>query len=314
MEVSLFERLIKFGVPSVMLAEQHRMRPEVARLIVPSIYKKLVNHESVFNYPTVPSVSRSVFFLNHCNPEEKEKGASSFYNTYEVEMSLRLADFLCRQGVDEEKITILVTYGAQKEKMLSHKLYNLFSGPIHVTTVDNYQGQENDIIILSLVRNNQNGVVGFLRTPNRFCVALSRARHGLFIFGNIEILSGSDKQKFNKGRKGKKQKNKKSSLWVHVKKVLSQNNELGNEIILRCDRHPQQIVKVSVISKLRFAFIFIFGQVLMTGFFFFRLERLAISLKEVSFAVFCVAMFSNAAIFAKCPVAISASTPGCVRL
>ena len=134
MEVSLFERLIKFGVPSVMLAEQHRMRPEVARLIVPSIYKKLVNHESVFNYPTVPSVSRSVFFLNHCNPEEKEKGASSFYNTYEVEMSLRLADFLCKQGVDEEKITILVTYGAQKEKMLSHKLYNLFSGPIHVTT------------------------------------------------------------------------------------------------------------------------------------------------------------------------------------
>ena len=84
MDVSLFERLIKFGVPSVMLAEQHRMRPEVARLIVPSIYKNLANHKSVYNYPNVPSVNRNVLFLNHNNPEEQEGGSSSFYNTYEV--------------------------------------------------------------------------------------------------------------------------------------------------------------------------------------------------------------------------------------
>ena len=77
MEVSLFERLIKLGVPSVMLSEQHRMRPEVSRLIVPSIYRNLVNHESVYKYPTVPSVNRSVFFLTHNNPEEQEKGAHS---------------------------------------------------------------------------------------------------------------------------------------------------------------------------------------------------------------------------------------------
>ena len=227
MDVSLFERLIKFGVPSVMLAEQHRMRPEVARLIVPSIYKNLANHNSVYNYPTVPSVNRNVFFLNHNNPEEREGGSSSFYNTYEVEMSLRLADFLCQQGVNQGKITILATYGAQKEKILSHRLYNLLSGPIHVTTVDNYQGQENDIIILSLVRNNQKGLIGFLGTPNRICVALSRARHGLFMFGNIEMLSSS-------------------GLWIHAKKVLGQNDQLGNELILRCDRHPRQIIKVSV--------------------------------------------------------------------
>ena len=143
-------------------------------------------------------------------------------------MSLRLADFLCKQGIDKENITILVTYGAQKEKILSHHLYNnLLLDPIHVTTVDNYQGQENDIIILSLVRNNQKGTVGFLRTPNRICVALSRARHGLFMFGNIEMLSSS-------------------GLWIHAKKVLGQNDQLGNELILRCDRHPRQIIKVSV--------------------------------------------------------------------
>jgi superfamily I DNA and/or RNA helicase len=57
---------------------------------------------------------------------------------------------------------------------------------VRVTSVDNYQGEENDVIILSLVRNNRGGNVGFLSTDNRVCVALSRARNGLFIFGNFK--------------------------------------------------------------------------------------------------------------------------------
>jgi hypothetical protein len=69
--------------------------------------------------------------------------------------------------------------------------------------------------------------VGFLRTPNRVCVALSRARHGLFILGNIRLLAGSG-----------------SKLWIHVQKVLTKNGEVDKEMTLRCDKHPQQIVKV----------------------------------------------------------------------
>ena len=56
---------------------------------------------------------------------------------------------------------------------------------VRVTAVDNYQGEENDVIILSLVRNNVEGSVGFLRTNNRVCVALSRARNGFYAFGNF---------------------------------------------------------------------------------------------------------------------------------
>ena len=47
-----------------------------------------------------------------------------------------------------------------------------------MTVVDNYQGEEADIILLSLVRSNQDDVIGFVKTENRVCVALSRARHG----------------------------------------------------------------------------------------------------------------------------------------
>lgn len=230
MDVSLFERLVMNHVPSVMLAVQHRMRPEVARLIVPSVYKNLENHESVLKHPAVPSMTRNVFFLDHDRPEAREEGGSSYYNSHEAAMTLRLAHFLCEQGIQQEKITVLVTYAAQLRSLQAHRKaqYKLRSiDRIHITTVDNYQGEENDIIILSLVRNNANKSVGFLRTPNRVCVALSRARHGLYILGNIRLLAGSG-----------------SKLWLHVQKVMINNGELSNELTLRCDRHSQQTVKV----------------------------------------------------------------------
>jgi hypothetical protein len=95
-------------------------------------------------------------------------------------------------------------------------------------------GEENDIIILSLVRNNDVKSVGFLRTPNRVCVALSRARHGLFMIGNIEALVGSENPNSDIP----------VSHWRDVAAILSQNGQLGHQLTFSCDRHPAQIVKV----------------------------------------------------------------------
>ena len=47
---------------------------------------------------------------------------------------------------------------------------------VRVTVVDNFQGEENEIIVLSLVRSNDDNRIGFLKTDNRICVALSRAK------------------------------------------------------------------------------------------------------------------------------------------
>jgi hypothetical protein len=51
-----------------------------------------------------------------------------------------------------------------------------------VTAVDNFQGEENKIILLSLVRSNDQERIGYLREANRVCVALSRAKEGLYVF------------------------------------------------------------------------------------------------------------------------------------
>lgn len=59
---------------------------------------------------------------------------------------------------------------------------------VNVASVDSFQGLEANIVLLSLVRSNPSGQIGFLRQQNRVCVALSRARWALYIIGDLEML------------------------------------------------------------------------------------------------------------------------------
>jgi helicase required for RNAi-mediated heterochromatin assembly 1 len=66
--------------------------------------------------------------------------------------------------------------------------------------VDSFQGEENDIILLSLVRSNEHLGIGFLDNKNRLVVALSRARRGLYIFGNALTLTAAESNETVVGR------------------------------------------------------------------------------------------------------------------
>ena len=86
--------------------------------------------------------------------------------------------------------------------------------------VHKYQGEENEIILLSLVRSNKEAKIGFLKTENRVCVALSRARKGLYIVGNMDNLCESG-----------------GELWQEIKKTLQEGEAIGElrfEISRRC--------------------------------------------------------------------------------
>lgn len=95
-------------------------------------------------------------------------------------------------GYPPNKISILTTYNGQKELLLD--VLNQRCGestpfrgmrPKAVSTVDQYQGQQNDYIILSLVRTLS---VGHLRDVRRLVVAVSRARLGLYVFGRTSLF------------------------------------------------------------------------------------------------------------------------------
>ena len=145
-------------------------------------------------------------------------------------MALHLALYLVRnKHVLAHRITILTTYTAQLHQLTNSRRRLMKElTQVRMMVVDNFQGEENDVIILSLVRNNKRNSVGFLRIDNRICVALSRARNGLYILGNMHILVAA------------------SPLWAHMENVLMENGEIGEEIPLRCNRNHQTIYKVKL--------------------------------------------------------------------
>uniref|UniRef100_T1IDH6 NF-X1-type domain-containing protein n=1 Tax=Rhodnius prolixus TaxID=13249 RepID=T1IDH6_RHOPR len=189
--VSLFERMIKNGLHAPMLTVQHRMRPEISALITPSIYSKLDNHATVCNLPDVMGIVKNVYFIDH-NNFENEMDVSKM-NIHECDLLLNLCKYLLQQGYDASEITILATYLAQKTYMLSARERLGLPTEITITSVDNFQGEENRIILLSLVRCNEDNKVGFLSVENRICVALSRAKEGLYVAGNMPSLIANSK-------------------------------------------------------------------------------------------------------------------------
>lgn len=85
--------------------------------------------------------------------------------------------------------------------------------------MDNFQGEDNKIILLSLVRSNATNNIGYLAFKNRICVALSRAKHGLYIVGNMSCLS------------------KASKIWREIDGTLKKQEAIGKDITLKCSTH-----------------------------------------------------------------------------
>ena len=74
LDVSLFERMVKNGMPFERLRLQHRMRPEISQMLE-HIYKnpKLENHESVMNFENIKGVARNMYFVDHAQSEVSER-------------------------------------------------------------------------------------------------------------------------------------------------------------------------------------------------------------------------------------------------
>ncbi|XP_050350709.1 NFX1-type zinc finger-containing protein 1-like [Nymphalis io] len=227
LEVSLFERMILNAVHSRRLSVQHRMRPRISALIVPHIYAELLDHPSVADYPDVRGVTDNVFFFTHEYQEEKVDDSSSKMNKREADLTLGLANYIMQQGYRPEEVTILAAYAGQMFYLRKQRPLYAYLSKIKITVVDNYQGEESKIILLSLVRNNDQKKIGFLGMKNRICVALSRAKEGFYIFGNVNILKEN------------------SDLWTKIAETLEKQGSLGTSIQLKCENHPEQITTIS---------------------------------------------------------------------
>ncbi|KAK4454712.1 P-loop containing nucleoside triphosphate hydrolase protein [Podospora aff. communis PSN243] len=193
LNVSLFQRMVNLRMPFTMLKQQRRMKPELRSILSP-FYPELTDHELVLstkNRPNVPGMgNRNCWFFDHKWPEETNSDRSK-YNDEEAEMIVGFFAYLVANGMPADKITILTFYTGQRKVIMSKlkKQGSLLGLSFKVFTVDSYQGEENDVVLLSLVRSphpERVAAVGFLEDRRRAVVAISRARCGLYVFGNIE--------------------------------------------------------------------------------------------------------------------------------
>lgn len=246
--------------PLTQLNVQRRMRPEVSQLIR-GVYPKLIDHESVLDAPDVVGMLDNVFWLDHSHPQDVGGDGTrvkSHSNRWETSMATALIRHLVRQGkYKAEDIALLTPYMGQLQQLrtalsrdfeiclgdldreqLAHENFEDESSSkkpvekkkllqtIRLATVDNFQGEEAKIIVVSLVRSNPQRQVGFLRTENRINVLLSRAKHGMYLIGNVATYLNVP-------------------MWADVHDILEKSNSVGTELRLCCPRHPETPIACS---------------------------------------------------------------------
>jgi hypothetical protein len=226
----MMERLIGNQFPFETLQLQNRMRPEFSAQLL-DIYPQLQdNLERVKKNKPADGLVKSMLFWNH---HEKEVDGRSFSNPEEARRAVVLAEYLMATGIKPGQITVLAAYQGQvaavRKLMRSRGGFNMESknpeDRVQVSTIDMFQGDENDFIIVSLVRSNPRGAIGFLAEQSRRCVAQSRARCGMYLLGSESTLTA-----------------KSTSAWVPL---LDRMNDLGcvsDTIAVQCPKHKEKSV------------------------------------------------------------------------
>lgn len=192
--VSLMERLVnEYPERLCLLETQYRMAPEIMAFPSMDSYGgKLIAHASVI------SRSHQVFengmFANKVLAidttgsdfsEEACLEGGSLMNPSEARLITLLANQLISQGMEREQIGIITPYRAQAELLASKPDL----AGMEIDSVDSFQGREKDAIMVSLVRSNPSGEIGFLGETRRTHVAITRAKRSLTVVGDFSTLA-----------------------------------------------------------------------------------------------------------------------------
>ncbi|KAM0712387.1 hypothetical protein Q7P37_011482 [Cladosporium fusiforme] len=256
---SLFERLILAGFPHTTLCQQHRMSPEISSLVRQLTYPALTDAPSTLNREPVKGICGRVIFIDHRNPElaasqiadRRDQGNSvSKQNIWEAAMILKIVRYMAQQGYGTSQQVVLTPYLGQlnllrqelardndpvlndldsfdliKAGLMTPASASSSKRSIRLSTIDNYQGEECDVVIASLTRSNNNGDIGFMSAPERLNVLLSRARKALIIIGDSDTFMAS--------RKG-------ATTWRPLLGFLKQQNSIHDGLPVQCEQHPDR--------------------------------------------------------------------------
>ncbi|MEW5315263.1 MAG: hypothetical protein WDW38_006705 [Sanguina aurantia] len=209
LDISLFQRLMGLQVPSFLLGVQYRMHPQIAAFSNLHIYGGQLRDGVTASERKPPpgflctSEARPFLLVDVDDQESSVKGTGSKSNSGQADLVLRMVQRVLQCGVLAQDVGVVAPYKAQVDLLVT-KLEGAGlkvsrgvndaeapggGGLLEVKSVDGYQGREKEVIILSTVRSNEKGGVGFLDDRRRLNVAITRAKRCLVIVGNAHTLS-----------------------------------------------------------------------------------------------------------------------------
>ncbi|KAG6296585.1 hypothetical protein E4U09_001702 [Claviceps aff. purpurea] len=217
LETTLFDRLLALHGPSIkkMLTTQYRMHESIMRFPSDELYEsKLLAAEGVrarllrdleYGVRDCEDTAEPVIFIDtqggdfpeRNEEQDDEKGAprnnkgkgsllgESKSNEMEAALVRRHVGSLVEAGVRPEDIAVITPYNAQLAILASLK--EQFPG-VELGSVDGFQGREKEAVVVSLVRSNPEGEVGFLGEKRRLNVAMTRPKRSLTVIGDSETM------------------------------------------------------------------------------------------------------------------------------
>jgi len=205
--ITLMERIAQQKPEVVtLLRVQYRMHEDIMRFSSDWFYHNMVESAPEVRYRSILDLDlpmtwiRPVGEVDSDEPSHEEFVGESFGRINRSEARLTLLtlrayfEMIGKQRILNERLDvgIISPYRAQvqllRQMVRQEEFFRPFRQLISVNTVDGFQGQERDIIIISLVRSNDDGQIGFLRDLRRMNVAITRARMKVIILGDPDTL------------------------------------------------------------------------------------------------------------------------------
>ncbi|KAL4455360.1 hypothetical protein ABPG74_012512 [Tetrahymena malaccensis] len=190
-KMSFFERLIQVnGIDIAILNEQRRMVPLFANYIKIFYGEIYINAKCTKEQEIVQEISKNgMYMVQHSYPDQMDSG-HSYINIYEAQYIKQLVlDLVKKKKFNHNKISVITTYLSQKILIKCMINQSKDIQKVEVYTVDEFQGKENDVILLSCVRSNLENKCGFVLNDHRINVAFSRAKSGFFLIGNFNMYA-----------------------------------------------------------------------------------------------------------------------------
>jgi hypothetical protein len=206
-DTSLFERCWDGGVPEharCLLVEQHRMHPQISQYISAASYDNhLENAPEVLDYEYItrrpfPVALHMVDTAGLRGGRERRGAGGALRNDAEVRVCAQVVRILDERVDPTLSLAVIAMYADQVDHIRQSLSRRHFRRPVKIDTVDSFEGREEDIVVISLVRSNERGRIGFLRVPNRLNVAISRARRLVVCVGDAATLRAGEETMYGR--------------------------------------------------------------------------------------------------------------------